>query len=75
MILSLQRSAYQVQPYLFRENFIYSFTLAIDISLARDSHKTVGSIQLGTNNFGPLRDIHKTMHAGEAHREEFDPPM
>ncbi|KAH0826992.1 hypothetical protein J3R83DRAFT_4651 [Lanmaoa asiatica] len=45
----------------------------IDISLARDSHKTIGSVKLGVKNV--VRDVQKTMRAGDIHREEFSPAL
>jgi hypothetical protein len=51
-----------------------SFPLAIDISLASNSHKTINSIKLKKNDES-LRDVQKTICAGGVHREEFYPPV
>ena len=51
-----------------------SFPLAIGISLARDSRKTVNSIKLKKND-ELLGDVQKTIYAGGEHQEEFDPPL
>ncbi|KAG9310040.1 hypothetical protein JVU11DRAFT_10081 [Chiua virens] len=47
----------------------------IDISLARDSERTVESIQLGTDSEGSLKDIQTTLRAGDTYQEKFDPPL
>ncbi|KAG6371903.1 hypothetical protein JVT61DRAFT_8911 [Boletus reticuloceps] len=47
---------------------------AIDISLARDSRKTIESIKLRKND-ELLRDVQKTVTAGGVHREEFHPHL
>ncbi|KAG8217911.1 hypothetical protein J3R82DRAFT_6077 [Butyriboletus roseoflavus] len=47
----------------------------IDISLARDSRKTIGSIKLGTKNVELVKDVQKVIRAGGMHRVEFDPPL
>ncbi|KAG9312505.1 hypothetical protein JVU11DRAFT_6896 [Chiua virens] len=47
----------------------------IDISLARESRKRVGSIKLSTRGGGSLRDTQITLRAGDTHREKFDPPL
>ncbi|KAG6376536.1 hypothetical protein JVT61DRAFT_2530 [Boletus reticuloceps] len=50
----------------------------IDIKLARDSRKTIGSISIKLRlNDGSLKDIQKTVsiRAAGVHREEFNPPL
>ncbi|KAF8447438.1 hypothetical protein L210DRAFT_3641382 [Boletus edulis BED1] len=50
----------------------------IDIRLARDSRKTIGSISIKLRlNDGSLKDIQKTVsiRAAGVHREEFNPPL
>jgi hypothetical protein len=51
-----------------------SFPLAIDISLASNSRKTINSIKLKKNDES-LRDVQTTICAGGVHREEFYPPV
>jgi hypothetical protein len=71
---SFQRSMYQVRTSLLRKGRFDSFPLAIDVSLATCSRKTIKSIQLRKNNES-LRDVQKTISAGGVHREDFHPPL
>ncbi|KAG9309988.1 hypothetical protein JVU11DRAFT_10022 [Chiua virens] len=47
----------------------------IDISLARDSRKTVESITLISKTGELSRNIQTTLRAGDRYREEFNPPL
>ncbi|KAF8549886.1 hypothetical protein OG21DRAFT_1514674 [Imleria badia] len=50
------------------------YVSTVNISLAKDSSKTIESIKLGKNNESP-RDVQKTICAGGEHREEFHEPL
>lgn len=49
-------------------------SLAIDIGLASGSGKTIDSIKLYHND-KLLREVGKTIRAGESHPEEFSQPL